>query len=108
MNSDNKVNKKEMETFLILLNPVAPHITEELWTVYELPGYLHQAAWPQFDPEKAKENTINLPVQVNGKMRGTVEVPADVDKETAIAAAKEEENIARHLKEKYCQRNFVP
>ena len=84
-----KVTGKEFETLLILLNPVAPHMTEELWADLGYEGRLYQTAWPEFDEEKTVEAVAEIAVQINGKMRGTIKIAKDADKETAIAAAKE-------------------
>ncbi len=84
-----KVTRKEFETLLILLNPVAPHMTEELWADLGYEGRLYQTAWPEFDEEKTVEAVAEIAVQINGKMRGTIKIAKDADKDTAIAAAKE-------------------
>lgn len=103
------ITVKEMKTFLILLNPISPHITEELWTLQGFEGYLNEQAWPEYDEEKAKADTINLPIQINGKMRGTVSVDASIDKDGALASAKADENIARYLADKNIVKEiFVP
>lgn len=83
------ITRKEYETFLVLLNPVAPHITEELWSTCGYEGYVYNQPWPEYDEAKTVENTIEMAVQINGKTRGVVALPVDVDKETAIAKAKE-------------------
>ena len=83
------ITKKEYETFLVLLNPVAPHITEEIWNTCGYEGYVYNHVWPEYDEAKTVENTIEMAVQINGKTRGVVALPVDVDKETAIAKAKE-------------------
>ena len=85
----NAVTKAEYTTLVTLLNPVAPHITEELWQIIGNEGRVYQAAWPQFDEAKTVESTIEIAVQVNGKTKALVKVAADADKDTAIAAAKE-------------------
>ena len=85
----NAVNKAEYTTLITLLNPVAPHITEELWSVLGNEGRVYQTAWPTFDEAKTVESTIEIAVQINGKMKATIKVAADVDKDSAIAAAKE-------------------
>lgn len=84
-----KVTRDEFKTFLTLLNPVAPHITEELWEMEGYGGRLYQTTWPVWDEAKTVESVIEIAVQVNGKLRATVKLPADVDKDTAIAAGKE-------------------
>lgn len=81
-NDFGRLNKKDFQTFLTLLNPVAPHITEELWEMAGLPGYLFQTTWPEYDQEKTIDKIFDLPVQVNGKVRGTVEVSLDESAES--------------------------
>lgn len=83
------ITKKEYGTFLTLLNPVAPHITEEIWNTCGYEGFLYEQPWPEYDEAKTVENTIEIAVQINGKTRGVVALPIDADKETAIAKAKE-------------------
>ena len=84
------VTKDELKTFLILLNPVAPHITEEIWDTLNYGGYVYQQTWPEYDEAKTVESTIEIAVQVNGKLRSTIAVAADGAKEDIIAQAKEE------------------
>ena len=86
---EGSINRAEFKTFLILLNPVAPHITEEIWENCGYEGRVYAQTWPEFDEAKTVEDTIELPVQINGKSRAVVTLPADVDKDTAIAAGKE-------------------
>lgn len=86
---DGNINRAEFETFLILLNPVAPHITEEIWSACGYEGRIYQNTWPEYDEAKTVENTIEIAVQINGKTRATVTIPTDADKESAIAAGKE-------------------
>ena len=83
------INRAEFQAFLTLLNPVAPHITEELWEACGYQGRVYQMAWPAYDEAKTVEDTVELAVQVNGRLRATVTLPAGVDKDTAIAAGKE-------------------
>ena len=83
------VTKGEFKTLLTLLNPVAPHITEEIWQTIGFEGYIYQTAWPTFDEAKTVENTIEIAVQINGKTRATVSVARDIAKEDAIAKGKE-------------------
>ncbi|HAK58677.1 MAG TPA: leucine--tRNA ligase, partial [Lachnospiraceae bacterium] len=83
------VTRDEFKTLLILLNPVAPHITEELWEQLGEKDHIYEQSWPEFDEEKTKESVIEIGVQVNGKVRGTVSLPVDADKDTALAAGRE-------------------
>ena len=85
----NQVNKAEYTTLITLLNPVAPHITEELWQLLGNEGRVYQAQWPQYDEAKTVESMIEIAVQINGKTKAVVKVEADIDKEAAIKAGKE-------------------
>ncbi len=85
----NAVNRAEYQTLLTLLNPVAPHITEELWQSAGYEGYLYQTPWPSYEEEKTVESTVEIGVQVNGKMRVTIQIAKDEDKDVVIAKAKE-------------------
>jgi leucyl-tRNA synthetase len=85
----NSITKGEYRTLLTLLNPVAPHITEELWQTAGYEGRLYQTTWPEYDEAKTVESTIEVAVQVNGKLRLTVKVSKDEEKDKVIAAAKE-------------------
>ncbi len=85
----NAVNHAEFQTLLTLLNPVAPHITEELWERTGYAGKVYQTEWPAFDEAKTVESTVEIAVQINGKMRATIRVPKDMEKDAAIAAGKE-------------------
>ena len=85
----NAVTKGEFKTLLTLLNPVAPHITEELWQANGFGGRLYQTSWPEYDEEKTVESTIELAVQINGKMKGTLKVSKDEQKDNILAMAKE-------------------
>lgn len=85
----NSVTKGEFKTLLTLLNPVAPHITEELWQIMGFEGMVYQTAWPEYDEEKTVENTIEIAVQVNGKTKLTIKISKDESKESVLAMAKE-------------------
>ena len=85
----NSITRGEYKTLLTLLNPVAPHITEELWQTAGFEGRLYQAAWPEYEEEKTVENVVEIGVQVNGKMRVTINVSKDETRENVIAMAKE-------------------
>ena len=83
------VNRAEFGTLLRLLCPVAPHITEELWEANGYEGRLYKATWPEYSDEKCVESTVTIAVQVNGKLRATIQAPKDGDKDSIIAQAKE-------------------
>ncbi|MGI9609943.1 MAG: class I tRNA ligase family protein, partial [Acidimicrobiia bacterium] len=76
-----------VDDFLLLLAPIAPHITEELWQQRGHQGSIHTAAWPEFDASVAAEDTITMVLQVNGKVRDRIDVPADITESDAEAAA---------------------
>ncbi len=100
------ITKKEYGTFLTLLNPVAPHITEEIWNACGYEGFLYEQPWPEYDEAKTVENTIEIAVQINGKTRGVVALPIDADKETALAKAKE--TVADKLTGTIIKEIYVP
>lgn len=92
-----RVNSAEFRDFLILLNPFAPHITEEIWELRKFGGKISDQAWPIYDEEKCKEQTVEIGVQVNGKVRGRISIPRDLAEAEVLALAKEEENIVKFL-----------
>ena len=83
------ITKGEYKTLLILLNPVAPHITEELWQIIGGSGYVYEQTWPEYEEAKTVENTVEIAVQINGKTKGTLAIGRDDAKEDVIAKAKE-------------------
>ena len=94
------LTRGEWKTFLILLNPFAPHITEELWELAGFEGMLSAAKWPEFDEEKCKDREIEIVVQLSGKIKAKLMVAADASKEDVLAAAKEEKKISAELEGK--------
>ena len=102
----NAVTKGEYETLLILLNPVAPHITEELWQIIGGTGYVYQQKWPEFDETKTVENTVEIAVQINGKTKGTLAIGRNDAKDDVIAKAKE--SIADKLTGNIVKEIYVP
>lgn len=108
-NDHGSITKKDLETYLVLLNPVAPHITEEMWEIANLEGFLFDTTWPKYDEEKTKDDIIDLPVQVNGKVRGTVKVSIEDSQDMVREKAKADDNISRFLEEKQIVKEiFVP
>lgn len=83
------INRAEFKTFLVLLNPVAPHITEELWDACGYEGRIYQTVWPEYDEAKTVEDTVEVAVQINGKTKTVIAVARDIAKEDAIAKGKE-------------------
>jgi len=95
-----KAWEEAIETLLLLLAPCCPHIAEELWARTGRPYSIHQQSWPQFDPDLVVEEVITLVVQINGKLRARLEVPADITEEAAREAALSDENVQRHIRGK--------
>jgi leucyl-tRNA synthetase len=89
--------KSVLEKFVLLLSPFAPHIAEELWQALGHKNSLAYEPWPEFDPDLAKEDSIEVPVQINGKVRSKVSVPVDSDPKALEAAARSDERIAELL-----------
>ena len=85
----NSVTKGEYKTLITLLNPVAPHITEELWQIIGGEGRVYETAWPEYDEAKTVESTVEIAVQINGKTRATMMIGKDDAKDDVIAKAKE-------------------
>ena len=100
------VTKTEMQTYIILLNPVAPHITEELWQALGYEGRVYQQTWPEFDEAKTVESTVEIAVQINGKTKGTLAIQKDDAKEEVLARAKE--SIADKLTGNIVKEIYVP
>ena len=92
------ITKADLKTFITLLNPVAPHITEEIWKIEGFEGRVYQTAWPEYDESKCVEDRITIAVQVLGKLRGTFEEDRNASKETMIERAKE--TVSKHLEGK--------
>jgi leucyl-tRNA synthetase len=86
-----------VEILLVLLAPIAPHITEELWYTRGHTESIHLQTWPEADPEVAADQTVTLVVQVNGKVRARLDVSPDIDEEAAVAAAMGAERIQEWL-----------
>ena len=104
---DKGVNKAEYKTFLALLNPFAPHITEELWQQLGETGLLSVAPWPTYDEAKTVESTVELAVQVNGKLKCTIKLAVDADKQTAIDTAMAEEKVQHAIEGKQIVKQIV-
>ena len=92
-----KITREEFKTFIILLNPFAPHITEELWVNNGFDGMLNEAKWPTYDEAKCVDATVEIVVQINGKIKARLNVPADISSADALALAKENEIIRNEI-----------
>ena len=103
------VTRTELATYLTLLNPFAPHLTEEMWQQAGFAGQIAHSTWPVYDEAKCKEETVELAVQLNGKVRAHFAAPADISKEEAIAQAKAQTAVAALLEGKQIVKEiYVP
>ena len=102
----NEINKAEYKTLITLLNPVAPHITEEIWQILGGEGRLYQVAWPTYEEAKTVESTVEIMVQVNGKNRATISIGKEDPKDQVISVAKEA--IADKLNGTIVKEIYVP
>ncbi len=107
------LSKEDYKTVINLLNPFAPHITEELWEMLGFEGFCSLADWPEYDENLCTDSEVEIAVQVNGKLRGRITVAVDADRETVLAAAKSSEKVATEIsganivKEIYIQGKLV-
>ena len=102
----NSITKGEFKTLITLLNPVAPHITEELWENAGFEGRVYQTQWPTYDEAKTVESSVEIALQINGKIRGTLMIDKDAAKDDVLAKAKEE--LADKLTGNIVKEIYVP
>lgn len=95
--STGAITREEFKTFIILLNPFAPHITEELWVNNGFDGMLNGTEWPKFDEAKCVDSTVEIVIQLNGKIKARINIPADISSADALAVAKENEAIKNEI-----------
>ena len=91
------ITKGEMKTFLTLLNPFAPHITEEMWEIMNFGGMLNEQKWPEYDEAKCKDDTVEIAVQVNGKVRARINISVDMPQQEVLDIAKADEKVASQI-----------
>ena len=99
-NNLDKISKEQFKIFLILLNPVCPHITEEIWHRMGYEGYVHESIWPEYDESKTILDVIELPIQVNGKLRATVEINREASEDEVYEKAVKDDVVAKYLEGK--------
>lgn len=97
LDKQESITKNDYRTLLILLNPIAPHITEELNEMYALGKTICSSSWPKYDEEKTIDSTVTIAVQVNGKLRGSMNIPINLDKEETLRLAKELDNVKKYI-----------
>ena len=110
--STERPSRRVVETFVQLLHPLAPHLGEELWHRVHgspsKPASVQRAPWPSFDPERCAESEVEIPVQVNGKVRGRVRVAAAATEDVVVAAALADDNVKKHVEGKeMVKRHYV-
>ena len=92
------INKEELRIFSILLNPFAPHVTEEVYEACKLGnGILAEAKWPEYDESKCVDESVEIVVQVNGKIKAKLNIPVDADKDAVLDLAKNDENVKKAI-----------
>ena len=103
------VTKAELRDLLLIVNPFAPHVTEEIWQNMNFGGMLNEAAWPTFDEAKTVDDTVEIVLQVMGKVRSRMVIPVDMAKDEVIALAKQDEKIAELIDGKSIKKEiYVP
>ncbi len=103
------ITKKDLKVFITLLNPMAPHITEEIWEMMDFGGMLCQTSWPVYDVNKTIEDTIEIPIQINGKLRGKIVVSKDANSDELKAAVEANETVRKFTENmKIVKEIYVP
>ena len=103
------ITRGELRTLTILLNPFAPHVTEEMWENMHFGGFVHEAKWPEYDESKTVENSVEIVLQIMGKVRSRMTIPVDMPKDQVLALAKQDEKIASAIAGKTIKKEiYVP
>ena len=103
------ITGESLETFVLLLSPFAPHLGEEIWSRLGHSRTLAYESWPEYEAELVQEETVTISIQVNGKLRGTLTVPAGMEQDTVVEQAREVQGVQRHLQGKTIHKEiFVP
>ncbi|MCA9387057.1 leucine--tRNA ligase [Candidatus Dojkabacteria bacterium] len=97
LTKEKEINKSVFERFMLVLAPFAPYVTEEIWSQMGNEFSIHNAKWPEFDESLTKESSVTIAIQINGKVRGTVEVDAGSNEDVVYSAAMKEQNIAKYV-----------
>ncbi len=94
------INKAELKAYIIMLNPFAPHLTEEIWQLCGFEGMLNGTEWPKFDPAKCVDASVEIAVQVNGKIKARINIDANISADDALSLAKKESGVASAIEGK--------
>ena len=105
--SDEKITKDELALLARLLSPFAPHVAEEVYEALGGDGLVSLAKWPEFDPSKTVDDTVEMPVQINGKVRSVVAVSKNASKEEILEIAKNDEKVAPAIEGKTIVKEIV-
>ena len=92
-----RIAREAIETILVLLSPMIPHFCAEMWEQFGNPGSVEQIPWPQYDAKAAAEDRLTIVVQVRGKVRSRLDVPADIDDDELTRLALSDENVLRYI-----------
>jgi leucyl-tRNA synthetase len=104
-----EIRREALEMLTLMLAPMTPHLSEELWEMLGHTGGLWTQSWPQFSEDLARETQVEIPVQVNGRLRGKVKVPAGAGEADVVTQAKTEPSVAAHVAGKQVKKIiFVP
>ena len=104
-----KINRAELRDLILIVNPFAPHVTEEIWENMGFGGMLNEAQWPSFDESKTVDDTVEIVLQVMGKVRSRMVIPVDMPADEVIALAKEDEKIKELIDGKQIKKEiYVP
>ena len=104
-----EISREDLRIFLILLNPVSPHITEEIWEEMNFGGYIFEQTWPKYDEAKTIDSEVEMPIQINGKVRTTLMIPKDAKFEDFKEVLYDNENVKKFIEGKTVVKEiFVP
>ena len=104
-----EISREDLRIFLILLNPVSPHITEEIWEEMNFGGYIFEQTWPKYDEAKTIDSEVEMPIQINGKVRTTLMIPKDAKFEDFKEELYDNENVKKFTEGKTVVKEiFVP
>ena len=107
--SAKEISREDLRIFLILLNPVSPHITEEIWQEMNFGGYIFEQTWPKYDEAKTIDSEVEMPIQINGKVRTTLMISKDAKFEDFKEALYDNENVKKFIEGKTVVKEiFVP
>ena len=107
--STKEISREDLRIFLILLNPVSPHITEEIWQEMNFGGYIFEQTWPKYDEAKTIDSEVEMPIQINGKVRATLMISKDAKFEDFKEALYDNENVKKFTEGKTVVKEiFVP